>query len=383
MEILFLSFQFLYTLLTLVLWVAWQRIPAFGKPGPVAETRISVVVVVRNEESNIGGLLETIAAQTYPKHQFEVLVVNDFSTDATAAIVSEFAGKAGFTLRLLELKDCPEHSFPAGSYKKKAIEWAVGQAVGELIVTTDGDCLVPKNWLSLIAAFYGHTQAQMICGGVTFTTTPAAKPSVFAQLQTVEFASLIGSGAATLRLGVPTMCNAANLAFAKQAFLEVGGYRDTATTATGDDLFLMHKIHRQYPGKVQFLKNPQSVVHTLPQATPTDFYEQRKRWASKWSLYEDKRVSGLAVFVFLANVLSISGLLAVVFGSFPLAVFLAGMIIRWLAEGGFLVSVLYYLRKRHSVFWIPVVQWIYPFYVVFFGLAAQKKGYRWKGRDLR
>ncbi len=379
MEILFLSFQFLYTLLTLVLWVAWQRIPAFGKPGSVAETRISVIVVVRNEESNIGGLLETIAAQTYPKRQFEVLVVDDFSTDATAAIVNEFARKAGFTLRLLELKDCPEHSFPAGGYKKKAIEWAVGQAVGELIVTTDGDCLVPENWLSVIAAFYEQTHAQMICGGVTFVP----ETSFFARWQTVEFASLIGSGAATLRLGVPTMCNAANLAFSKRAFLEVGGYRDTATTATGDDLFLMHKIHRRHPGKVQFLKNPQSVVHTLPQATPTDFYQQRKRWASKWSLYEDKRVSGLAVFVFLANVLSVSSLLAVVFGSFPLAVFLAGMIIRWLAEGGFLVSVLYHLQKRRSVFWIPVVQWIYPFYVVFFGLAAQRKGYRWKGRDLR
>lgn len=379
LEILFLSSQFLYALLTLVLWAAWWRTPAFGKSGPAATTTISVVVVVRNEAANIGGLLQTLAAQSYPAQRFEVLVVDDFSTDATAALVGAFARQSGFKLRLLNLQDHPGGEYLNGNHKKKAIEWAVDEAAGELIVTTDGDCLAPENWLSIIAAFYARTRARMICGGVTFVP----ETSFFARLQTVEFASLIGSGAATLRLGVPTMCNAANLAFAKRAFLEVGGYQGTAATATGDDLFLMHKIHRRHPSQVRFLKNPQAVVRTLPQATPGGFYQQRKRWASKWSLYQDKRVSGLAAFVFAANLLAVGGLLAAAAGHISWSVLLAGLAARWLAEWFFLVSVLRFLQKRHAVCWIPVVQWIYPFYVVLFGLAAQRKGYRWKGRDLR
>ena len=374
----FLSVQIVYAILTLVLWMSWSRTPIFHELGLVAGTKLSVITVVRDEEDNIGMLLETIAAQTYPKHQFEVLVVNDFSTDATAAIVRDFAGKAGFALRLLELKDHLGHALPEGNYKKKAIEWAVSQADGELMVTTDGDCQVPENWLAVVAAFHRHTRAQMICGGVTFL----ANPSSFARWQTVEFASLIGSGAATLRLGLPTLCNAANLAFTKQAFLEVGGYQDTASTATGDDLFLMHKMYRRYPEKVLFLKSPHSVVRTSPQATLAGFYQQRKRWASKWSLYKDKRVSWLAAFVFIANLLAVIGLLGVVFGKMSPTVFLAGVAIRWLVEWGFLSAVLCHLGKRGFIRWIPVVQWTYPFYVVFFGLAAQKKGYRWKGRDL-
>lgn len=378
---LFFGFQVLYALLTLVLWVGWLRTPSFKlKPGWVPQVRISVVVVVRNEEDNLPALLRSIGCQTYLTHLYEVLVVDDFSTDATVDLIRSWQASAPFSLQLIELKDHITSHLADGAFKKKAIDLAVRQSAGELIVTTDGDCLVSENWLMAIAQLYAQTQAQMICGGVTFSVP---EDTIFSRLQTIEFASLIGSGAATLRFGVPTMCNAANLAFTKAAFMSVGGYRDTASTATGDDLFLMHKIHQAFPVKVFFLKNADAVVHTQPPPTVGAFYQQRKRWASKWNLYRDWRVSGLALFVFLSNLALLAGVLAAITQTLPLGMFFVGILLRWAIEWLFLSNLLVFLRKPRLLGWIPMVQWIYPLYVVFFGLVVQKKGYHWKDRKLK
>lgn len=374
----FLLIQILYALFTLILWMAWQKLPTYNPVNEtIAQIRISVIVVVRNEASNIPNLLNSLHYQTYPQHLFSVYIVDDFSTDATVSLLKDFQSTSSFPLHILELKDYPSIESINGNFKKKGIEWAISESDGELIVTTDGDCIVPTNWLSTIAAFQLQTNAQMICGAVTFN-----EPTIFAKIQTVEFASLIGSGAATLQMGIPTMCNAANLAFTKRAFTEVNGYKDTASTATGDDLFLMHKIYQAYPTQVHFLKQSQSIVLTQPQPNLVSFYHQRKRWASKWHLYSDWRVSAVAVFIFISCLSLLISIPALFIHILPPISFIAGIFLRWICEWLFLGNLLSFLKKKHITIWILPVQWLYPLYVVFFGLTAQKKGYSWKGRKL-
>ncbi len=377
--IFFLTVQFLYTAFTLALAWAWRCIPQVQlKNNAACTVRLSVVIVVRNEERNLAALLDSLTNQSYPTQQFDVYLVDDFSTDGTRHIIRHYQSKDKLTIHLLELKDYLDSELPGGNFKKKGIEWAVSQSDAELIVTTDGDCIVPRDWLANLAEFYRHTQGQMICGAVTFTNSEA---TIFNRLQTIEFASLIGSGAATLQWGLPTMCNAANLAFTRQGFVQVGGYRDTATTATGDDLFLMHKLHQVYPGGIYFLKSTATVVHTQPQETLADFYQQRKRWASKWNLYQDWRVSALAVFIFLSNFAVLAGLAGVLMHLLAPGIFFVGILLRWAAEWLFLGSILHYLNHRKWTGWLLLVQLVYPVYVVFFGLAVHRKGYRWKGRQ--
>ncbi|MBD0255453.1 MAG: glycosyltransferase [Cytophagales bacterium] len=376
---LFLLVQGLYCLFTLLLWAAWRRIPApAGVATGASRPFFSVVVAARDEAGRLPDLLRSLARQDYPRESFEVLVVDDHSTDDTARVVTEAAAVVRFPLRLLRLADYLPASPGGSNYKKKAIEYGVQSARGNWIVLTDGDCRVPTGWLTALAGCARQTGVQMVSGPVAFD----GERSAFEQMQTVEFASLIGSGAATLQLGLPTMCNAANLAFAREAFAAVDGYAGTADTATGDDLFLMHKVYRRYPGGVVFLKSPGGVVYTRAKETWGAFYQQRKRWASKWSLYQDWRVPALAVAIFAANVSLPAGLAGYLAGGLSGGWLLLGVAARFAGEFAFLRDVLRFLGRGGQVRWIVPVQLVYAPYVIFFAIIAQKRGYVWKGRKL-
>ncbi|MVM37286.1 glycosyltransferase [Spirosoma sp. HMF3257] len=367
-----LAVSLLYALFTFILWLTWLRIPQVQSvvvdgDAPV----ITVVIPVRNEAESIEDLLQDLSQQAY--RHFEVVVADDSSTDNTLAIVQAYARRSSFDLHPLPLTN-----EQTASPKKRAITQSISLAKGSLIVTTDGDCRVGPHWLTAIAAFYSQTNARLISGPVTFTT----EENLFDSLQTVEFASLIGTGACSMALDFPTMCNGANLCYVKEVFVEVGGFAGVDHLASGDDEFLMHKIAARYPNGVRFLKNANAIVRTKPHRSMRAFYNQRKRWASKWRAYESYLPSLLAVFVFLSNAAPIVAIVAWLTGFLNGNTTLVVIGLKAVPEFLFLRQILVFLQKKSSVNVIPLTQLIYPLYVVFFGLAAQGKGYVWKDRKL-
>ncbi|OJJ23991.1 hypothetical protein BKI52_04790 [marine bacterium AO1-C] len=380
MEITITIITLIYAFFTTFLMIGWLKIPRFRpelfkNAKNMSQCQLSVVIVVRNEAENIPALLQDLSTQTLASNLFEVFIVNDHSTDDTVKLVEAYQTKANYRLHLLHLTSDDFTHSP----KKAGITKAIQQARGKYIITTDGDCRVSPQWLELYLQFYQTTNAQLISGGVTF----APAKSAFDQIQVVEFASLIGSGAASLQMGFPNMCNGANLSYKKQAFEAVEGFTGTEHIASGDDEFLMHKIAQKYPQGVHFIKQPQSVVTTLPVPNLRHFFHQRKRWASKWSFYRDYKVKILAFFIFLCNFGLLFAFLMNIFGSYALTTFLMQLCIKNAIEFIFLTLILSYLHQRPLIWWIPVVQIIYPIYVVFFGLLAQRKSaYEWKGRKL-
>jgi cellulose synthase/poly-beta-1,6-N-acetylglucosamine synthase-like glycosyltransferase len=202
-------------------------------------------------------------------------------------------------------------------------------------------------------------------------------------LQTIEFASLIGAGASLLEAGHPTMCNGANLAYERTAFEEVGGYAGVDHIASGDDEFLLQKIHLRYGNHICFLKHKDAIVRTKPQESWQAFYRQRIRWASKWAV--NKRVTTMlvAVFIFLVNLITLIVLIKAVSGNRMNIGFNTILLIKYLPEFLFLSLIIRFLGKKRLLMYIPLVQLFYPLYVLFFGLTAQRKGYEWKGRRLR
>ncbi len=363
-----------YAAFTLALAFLWARIRKPATPAYLPDDLfITVIIPVRNEAENIVSLLEDLERQTMPATQFEVLVMDDSSTDNTAAIVRAFAEHSQARIKLIPLPD-ERTSAP----KKRAIETAISHARGKLIVTTDGDCRAQAGWLLAIAECYMRTGAKLISSPVTFTS----ETSLTDHLQTVEFASLIGSGAASMSAGYPSMCNGANLAYEKEIFLEVGGYDGVRHIASGDDEFLMHKIAAWHPGSVRFLRHRDAIIRTAPHRTWASFYRQRKRWASKWKHYQSKTPLVLAVYIFASNfALLLAGGLALA-GSVSAPAFLGMLALKCIPEWLFLGSVLSFLEKPKSLAFIPLTQVFYPLYVCFFGLAAQQGQYEWKGRKL-
>jgi cellulose synthase/poly-beta-1,6-N-acetylglucosamine synthase-like glycosyltransferase len=364
-----------YAVFTGFLIYFWTRLKSSPHRTSPFRTRLSVIIPVRNEADTIGQLIEDLNDQRYTSSLFEVLVVNDSSTDDTAQIVKSYVHKSTFHLKLIDL---PAEANPV-SPKKRAIDTALREATGELIVTTDGDCRVGPDWLSSIVETYQTQGAKIISGPVTFTR----EQTLFDHLQTVEFSSLIGSGASSLAAGKATMCNGANLAYEKKVFDEVGGFTGNEMLASGDDEFLFHKIAQRYPDGTYFLKDRRAIVQTTPHRRWEDFFRQRKRWASKWKHYKNPVSIAIAVFVFAANAALILLLLLALGGyiSWPLAGLL--FLIKWVPEWFFIGKVLRFLKKKSAIWYIPLVQLVYPFYVTLFGLVAQKPTYVWKGRELR
>jgi len=369
----------MYCLLTLWLWYHWQRIRVFTpKKNQRILTSVSVIIPVRNEAANIGQLLEDVDQQCWPdgKHleasQLEVIVVDDHSEDNTEMLVQNFEAKH-ISLKLLKLQ-LPEDF--AGSHKKLALGQAIAQASGAVILTTDGDCRLRPQWVSSVLLFMQQQNAVLVAGPVTF----GREHDLFQQLQTIEFASLIGTGAACMQAGFPNMCNGANLAFRREVYREVGGYEGSMHIPSGDDEFLLQKVFRQYPSRIVFIKSSQAVVQTTAQPDLMSFYHQRKRWAGKWKLHKKASTTLLALFIFgFHALLMITGLMTLQ-GAFPWLVFFSLILGKASVEFMLLRAVLKQLDKKLHVPNFMLLQFIYSAYAVFFGIVVNFGGYKWKAR---
>ncbi len=241
---------------------------------------------------------------------------------------------------------------------------------------TDADCGVKPTWLAIMADFYMQNDVVCVSAPVYF----ADVSNIFEKMQVVEFASLVGSGAACLGLNMPNMCNGANFSYKKSAFVEVSGYAGVEHLISGDDEFLMHKIAKKFPKKVAFLRDKRVIVATQAQKTLSSFINQRKRWASKWQYYEGLAPKILAFFVFLVNLMMLfSGIMA-----FWDILFIIPILLKFVLEFVFLSQILYFFGEKNKIFFIPLTFLVYPFYVIFIGITSQKKNlkaFSWKNRN--
>jgi hypothetical protein len=145
----------------------------------------------------------------------------------------------------------------------------------------------------------------------------------------------------------------------------------------------MHKFAERMADKIVFLKNQEAIVQTQPQPNWAAFRQQRIRWASKWAVNKRWATMLVAVFVFVANLSIITSGFCFVLNVLSISQLLLILAFKFIPEFVFLSLVIVFLKKPKLIFFIPFVQVVYPFYVVFFGLISQQKNYEWKGRLLR
>jgi len=268
-------------------------------------------------------------------------------------------------------------SLPAGKEgKKQAIALGVELAGGEFIITTDADCRFSKHWLQSILLSFHHVNARMVFGGVRMKDDT----SFFSRIQALEFCSLIGTGAAMAGLGIPVLCNGANMAFLKSAFLEVNGYEGNLGIASGDDEFLMHKINQRYPGSIYFQAEGHSVVETRPLASLREFVDQRLRWAGKWKHSQSGISQVAAVFILLVQVSFVFLWFAPLLDWISRPFILWLIVVKMIFEFTFLYQVGTFLGVKQRPFYFLALQFLYPLYVIFIGVISLFASPVWKGR---
>lgn len=363
---------------------AWMEIPDFkiaGKSngnGPF----ISIIIAARNEEKNIGACIQSILNQTYTKDKFEIIVTDDHSTDKTVSIIQSFQNQ---NIALLHLSDFIDDQ-RLNSYKKKSIDTALKFAKGELIVTTDADCLAPKKWLETLAGFYQEKSPVFVALPVMFhppLPSDSFLKKLFKIFQSLDFMSLQGITGASVFKNIHAMCNGANLAYRRDVFFEVGGFEGIDDLATGDDMLLMHKIQKRYRKEIMFLKSRDVIVKTQTADTLKDFMNQRIRWASKADRYTDRKITGVLLLVYLLNVWLL--ILAVIsfFNLNALYLFVISGLIKTIIELIFLFPVAgFFNRKKYLWCFLPA-QPFHILYTVIAGWLGKFGSYQWKGRKVK
>ncbi|MGN0187282.1 MAG: glycosyltransferase [Paludibacteraceae bacterium] len=338
-------FGALYVLMIAAFAVGWLRLRPFSPKMPM-KTPVSLVVCCKNEAENLPRLLASIAAQKYPN--FEVVFANDHSTDKTAKILDEF---------------CKNHTFATyfstdGTGKKNALREAVSRATNDIIVCTDADCTLQPTHLQTIAAYFDAENPDLLLGGVRIE----AQKSLFAQLQALEFASLIASTAGACALRMPIMCNGANLAFKKSVFIELSGQL-CDREISGDDQFLLFAAKRARC-RIRFLKAADTIVTTQPQATLGKFVRQRGRWTSKTKSYTDPQTIATACIVFATSVLILADFIGIFFNRCFIAPFAIAFSLKFMADLAILSAFLPFLSQKRLILHAPILSVLYPIYVL-------------------
>ncbi|QQS38140.1 MAG: glycosyltransferase [Ignavibacteriales bacterium] len=344
---------------------------------PATETKIpddfiSIIIPFRNEAENIVANLKSIETQNYPLEKFEVIYVDDFSTDESAKILLEAIKQSN-----IKVISVPE-DFSKHAHKKRAIRFGIQNSKGEIIVTTDADCFHNPDWLkSLVSSF--DAQTGFISGPVEFYDSE----TLFGKMQKLEFAGLVLVGAGLIGIKRPTICNAANLAYRKKAYDEVNGFADQMNLSSGDDELLMQKISKETKYEVKFCLNKNAIVKTDPNSSLRKFYNQRKRWSSKGLFYADKflvlKLIGFYLYFIGMIVQFVLGLFnPVYFISFSISIFLKLILEFLILKKG---AVILFNKKilqpfiAAEIFHIP--------YIVIAGIAGAFGNFTWKDRKVK
>ena len=368
-------------LVTLYAAIIFRYRQWFNKLRPVPlektrnNTRFSVIIPARNEQDNITGCIESIMENGYPENCLEIIVIDDHSSDDTSLLVKELQQKHA-NLKLISLSEKVPGKL--NSYKKKAIEIAIEEARHEWIVTTDADCFVHPEWLWSINGFINSKPVCFVAAPVKYKDEDTFV-SIF---QSLDFISLQGITAASVSAGFHSMCNGANIAYRKDVFLEVGGFKGVDKIASGDDMLLMGKIMKKYPRQVGYLFNQHAIVSTAPMKSWRDFFNQRIRWASKATYYKDNRIFLVLLLVYMLNLILLLLPIGFFWAGWLWKGWLLALALKSISEFLFLMPVATFFGEKKLMKWFFLMQPVHIIYIVVAGWLGRFGSYHWKGRKV-
>lgn len=334
---------------------------------------VSIIVPFRNERKNIVKNLNSLTSQSINDDKYEIIYVDDNSEDDSFIILSEASKPENVVLLKSPIK------IDARAHKKKALQYAIEKANGDIIITTDADCTHSTKWLETMLTYFDENTA-FVSGPVKFSSNG----SLFEEIQKLEFSSLILVGAGLIGINSPIICNAANLGFRKSVFFEVGGYDDNLSISSGDDEFLMQKISKQTAYNIKFCLNNNAMTFTSPNENIRQLYQQRKRWASKGFHYADKLIVLKLIIIFLFYVgIPVQLILGVVFNSIFLITASISLVLKFIAEYKIVQIDSNRLFSRTKNIYFIIAQFLHIPYILISGISGIFGNYQWKGRTIK
>jgi len=228
----------------------------------------SVIVAARDEEENILDCLVSLDNLNYPEGKLQIIIVDDKSTDNTGKIIDDFIKDKPNFIKVVTQKNI-------GELKGKTLAIANGieKATGEIIMTTDADCVVSPDWAKTIASYYVSDDVAIVNG-----MTNQLEYNSFAAMQSVDFIYLLTVASGSINLGEPLSCIGNNMSYRKSVYDEIGGYASLKFSVT-EDFNLLMATHKLKKYKILYPVDPGALVTSKPCPTYKTLFKQKKRWS--------------------------------------------------------------------------------------------------------
>lgn len=363
-----------YGFVITVAMLGWSRLSYFRADlKEQHHTKVSVIIPAKNEAANIVHCVKEILEQQYPAHLLEVIVVDDASEDTTWQVISDYAASRPGRVTLLR------QSTHAG--KKQCLTEGIAQCTGELVVTSDADIFGrSQHWLQTIVSYYEARKPKMMILPLSYHMGS----SVLSRFQVTENTALAGVTGGFAGMRRAFLCNGANLAFEKEAFVSVGGYASHSHIASGEDVFLLEDIKQKYsPKSIQYLFSRQAIAKTYSVTGIRDLFHQRLRWAYK-AKYSANKLNALIGFIVVAANLVFPALFVGLIERSPLILYLS---IFAMAKVVFDFLLLFlasdFLGVRPVLVFLVPFECIYWVYATVIGLSSILVKPTWKNRKIK
>lgn len=367
----------LYLFLLLYVWIGVVKLKPFVLEKKNPKNAFSIVIPFRNEAEHLPQLVHSLKQLNYPHELFEVLFVDDESEDDSVFELSNALKDCVFPFKIIRNKRV------SASPKKDAITLAVAIAKNKWILTTDADCIVPKNWLHCFDAYIHKTNLHMVCGPVFYSSNGSFLQN-FQQFDGLSLQAVTIGGFGHKH---EILCNGANIAFKKETFNQVNGYNGNNHIASGDDIFLLEKFKLHIPNSVGFLKTKHALVTTQPEHTFNQIINQRVRWASKTTKQQNWIPKAIGLLVFAMNLYMALGWIYVFTDLKFLTFYLFVFLIKILVDGFLIFSVGTFFSKKtvssSSLFQFLISSFLYPISTVVVCILSLLGTYQWKGRSFK
>jgi cellulose synthase/poly-beta-1,6-N-acetylglucosamine synthase-like glycosyltransferase len=259
-----------YIGLMLLVFVGMLRRPQ--RRSSAERPSVSVVIPAHNEEDVLGATLASLAEQRYPG-SIEFVVVDDRSKDATAKIVRDYTeGDARF--RLVQVTESSRRLAP----KVNAVNEGIAGSTGDIIVTSDADCIYPNGWVEGMVDHFAPGVA-MVVGYVE--ASRSGEPLTFRRrFESCDWLTLMMTSRSLLRFGYAFASSANNQAYRRTAFEAASGFGVAGRAPSGDEDLLVQRLARH--GEVVFAETPETRVLTRPMPSWLALLRQRRRWVSRY-----------------------------------------------------------------------------------------------------
>lgn len=323
----------------------------------------TIIVPARDEEKNIDRCLRALTKSQYPTDKFEIIVVDDRSSDKTSSIVRKWESKFP-NIKLIQIKNDESKVIPG---KPGALDFGIKHAEGEYLLFTDADCKVNKHWIRSIVDTFQKTGADLVC-----SFTLVAHKNLFDKYQAVEwlFTHTMASGGVSYHQ--PLGCYGNNMSIKRAVYDEIGGYSNIEFSVT-EDLALQQEIARRGK-KYVYICSKKSTVRTKPLESLKEYFKQRQRWA----IGGQKLGWRATIFVLTSLLIWLTVLLSLFNGFYTLAII--SILVKLFGDFAVVYPTYRHVREK------KLGKYIFPSLIIFFitelivPFLLLKRKVEWKGQ---